>query len=43
MIIAIGTSFLNSDGFKDYNDCVKHADSQSQRDQCTEDYKQGTD
>ncbi|MFJ8884093.1 DUF4190 domain-containing protein [Streptomyces sp. NPDC102402] len=40
VIIAIGASILNSDEFKDFNDCVRHADSQSERDQCSQDYEQ---
>ncbi|MBO0918218.1 DUF4190 domain-containing protein [Streptomyces laculatispora] len=43
VIIAIGASILNSDEFKDFNDCVQHAHSQSEKDQCSQDYKQDTD
>lgn len=43
VIIAIGASILNSDEFKDFNDCVQHANSQSEKDQCSQDYKQDTD
>ncbi|MCW8102960.1 DUF4190 domain-containing protein [Streptomyces tauricus] len=39
VIVAIGVSFLTSDSFKDYNDCVQHADNQSERDQCSEDFE----
>jgi hypothetical protein len=38
-IVAIGVSFLNSDTFKDYNDCMKHADSRSDRDHCAKDFE----
>ncbi|MFI9821553.1 DUF4190 domain-containing protein [Streptomyces sp. NPDC052013] len=38
VIIAIGASILNSDEFKDFNDCVRHADTQSERDACAEDF-----
>ncbi|MCM2416137.1 MULTISPECIES: DUF4190 domain-containing protein [unclassified Streptomyces] len=43
VIIAIGASILNSDEFKDFNDCIKHASSQSEKDQCSRDFKQDTD
>ncbi|MCX4238678.1 DUF4190 domain-containing protein [Streptomyces sp. NPDC020707] len=39
VIVAIGVSFLTSDSFKDYNDCVQHADSKSDRDQCAKDFE----
>jgi heme/copper-type cytochrome/quinol oxidase subunit 2 len=38
VIIVAGVSILNSDSFKDYNDCVKHAQTQSDRDQCAKDF-----
>ncbi|MFD6418090.1 DUF4190 domain-containing protein [Streptomyces sp. NPDC060194] len=40
VILALGVSVLNSDEFKSFDDCVKQADSQSQRDQCAEDFEQ---
>ncbi|MFE2355545.1 DUF4190 domain-containing protein [Streptomyces parvulus] len=40
VIIAIGASILNSDEFKDFDDCVQHADSQSERDACADDFEQ---
>ncbi|MGR8009951.1 DUF4190 domain-containing protein [Streptomyces hypolithicus] len=40
VIIAIGASILNSDEFKSFDDCVKQADTQSERDQCAEDFNQ---
>ncbi|MFH8462469.1 DUF4190 domain-containing protein [Streptomyces sp. NPDC017991] len=39
VIVAIGVSFLTSDSFKDYNDCVQHADNKSERDQCSDDFE----
>ena len=38
VIIAIGASILNSDEFKDFDDCVRHADTQSERDACADDF-----
>ncbi|MFI8089385.1 DUF4190 domain-containing protein [Streptomyces sp. NPDC086080] len=38
VIIAIGASILNSDEFKDFDDCVRHADTKSERDACTEEF-----
>ncbi|MGW7080417.1 DUF4190 domain-containing protein [Streptomyces sp. NPDC054866] len=38
VIIAIGASILNSDEYKNFDDCVKHADSQSERDACARDF-----
>ncbi|MGW5733128.1 MULTISPECIES: DUF4190 domain-containing protein [Streptomyces] len=38
VIIAIGASILNSDEYKNFDDCVKHADSQSERDACAKDF-----
>ncbi|MCZ4602342.1 hypothetical protein O3S80_00830 [Streptomyces sp. Lzd4kr] len=43
VIVVIGVSFLNSDSFEDYNDCIKHADSTSDRDQCAKDFKHDLD
>ncbi|QIQ01246.1 DUF4190 domain-containing protein [Streptomyces liangshanensis] len=40
VIVTIGVSLLNSDEFKDFNDCVRHANSQSEKDRCADDYKQ---
>lgn len=39
IIIAIGASFLNSDEYKNFDDCVKHADSQSEREACKRDFE----
>ncbi|MGW7271870.1 DUF4190 domain-containing protein [Streptomyces sp. NPDC054864] len=38
VILAIGASILNSDEFKNFDDCVDHADSQSERDACAKDF-----
>ncbi|WP_327233000.1 DUF4190 domain-containing protein [Streptomyces sp. NBC_01317] len=38
VIVTVGVSLLNSDEFKDFNDCVQHANSQSEKDQCADDY-----
>lgn len=38
VILAIGASILNSDEFKDFDDCVRHADTKSERDACAEDF-----
>jgi uncharacterized membrane protein len=40
VIIAIGASILNSDEFKDFDDCVQHADTQSERDACADDFNE---
>jgi uncharacterized membrane protein len=40
VIIAIGASILNSDEFKDFDDCVQHADTQSERDACAKDFNE---
>ncbi|WP_245180168.1 DUF4190 domain-containing protein [Streptomyces montanisoli] len=39
LIIALGVSILNSHEFKNYSDCLQHAHSQSDRQQCVDDYK----
>lgn len=38
VIIAIGASVLNSDEFKNFDDCVQNAKTQSERDACAEDF-----
>ncbi|MGW7056012.1 DUF4190 domain-containing protein [Streptomyces sp. NPDC054887] len=40
VIIAIGASILNSDEFKNFDDCVRQADTQSERDACAKDFDQ---
>ncbi|GAA3748536.1 DUF4190 domain-containing protein [Streptomyces tremellae] len=42
LILALGVSFLNSDSFKSYSDCVKHAHSSSDRRQCADDFSHRT-
>ncbi|MER7112648.1 DUF4190 domain-containing protein [Streptomyces sp. NPDC000229] len=36
VIIAIGASILNSDEFKNFDECVQHAKTQSERDACAD-------
>ncbi|MET9514720.1 DUF4190 domain-containing protein [Streptomyces sp. NPDC002994] len=43
VIIAIGASILNSDEFKNFDDCVKHAKTQSERDLCAKDFNKEVD
>ncbi|MER5258090.1 DUF4190 domain-containing protein [Streptomyces sp. NPDC002855] len=38
VIIAIGASILNSDEFDNFDDCVKQAKTQSERDACARDF-----
>jgi uncharacterized membrane protein len=38
LILALGVSILNSSGFKDYKDCLVHATTQADKDQCAKDY-----
>ncbi|MEU2896377.1 DUF4190 domain-containing protein [Streptomyces sp. NPDC001273] len=38
VIIAIGASILDSDEFKNFDDCVRQADTKSERDACAEDF-----
>lgn len=38
VVVAIGVSVLNSDEFKNFNDCVQHASTQADKDQCAKDY-----
>ncbi|GGV68371.1 hypothetical protein GCM10010277_77590 [Streptomyces longisporoflavus] len=38
VIIAIGASILNSDEYKNFDDCIKHADTKSERDACAKDF-----
>ncbi len=39
VIIAIGASILNSDEFKSFEDCVRSADTQAERDACERDFE----
>lgn len=38
VLVIIGVSLLNSDEFENFGDCVQHADSQSEKDQCADDF-----
>ncbi|MGX1274161.1 DUF4190 domain-containing protein [Streptomyces phaeoluteigriseus] len=38
VILILGVSLLNSDEFKNYSDCVEHADTQAEREQCARDF-----
>ncbi|MER6691499.1 DUF4190 domain-containing protein [Streptomyces minutiscleroticus] len=38
IILAAGVAVFNSDEFKSYSDCVRHADTQAERDQCSKDF-----
>ncbi|MFI6085152.1 DUF4190 domain-containing protein [Streptomyces sp. NPDC051217] len=38
VIVIIGVSLFNSEEFDNFNDCVEHANSQSEKDQCAEDF-----
>ncbi|MFJ2738391.1 DUF4190 domain-containing protein [Streptomyces sp. NPDC087440] len=38
VFIAIGASFLNSDEFKSFSDCVQHAKTQSEQDECSKQF-----
>ncbi|MFF8278866.1 DUF4190 domain-containing protein [Streptomyces lateritius] len=38
VILAIGASVLNSDEFENFDDCVEHAKTQSERDACAKDF-----
>lgn len=38
IIVAVGASILNSDEFKNFDDCIQHADTQSERDACAKDF-----
>ncbi|MFD5097451.1 DUF4190 domain-containing protein [Streptomyces albidochromogenes] len=40
VIIAIGASILNSEEFKNFDDCVKHAKTQSEREACEKDFNE---
>jgi uncharacterized membrane protein len=39
-VIAAGVSFLNSDEFGSYEECVRNADSVSEREQCAVDFRE---
>jgi hypothetical protein len=39
VILAAGVAVFNSDEFKNYSDCVEHADTASEREQCAQDFE----
>jgi hypothetical protein len=38
LILALGVSILNSDGFKSYSDCLQHAHGQAEQQKCADDF-----
>lgn len=38
LLVVVGVSLLSSDEFKNFGDCMEHANSQSEKDQCAEDF-----
>ncbi|MGV9558281.1 DUF4190 domain-containing protein [Streptomyces sp. NPDC003401] len=38
VVLALGVSLLNSDEFQNYSDCVEHAGTQAEREQCAKDF-----
>ncbi|MGW0560608.1 DUF4190 domain-containing protein [Streptomyces sp. NPDC003016] len=43
VIIAVGASIINSDEFEDFDDCVQHATTQSEREACEKDFDRDMD
>ncbi|MCS0636204.1 DUF4190 domain-containing protein [Streptomyces sp. LP05-1] len=43
VVAAIGLSVLNSDEFKSYSDCVEHAKTQADRDDCSRQFQRDVD
>ncbi|CAL9319742.1 DUF4190 domain-containing protein [Streptomyces sp. R02] len=43
VLLALGVAVVNSDEFKDYQDCVEHANSQSDRQDCARDFDREVD
>ncbi|MEU1080625.1 DUF4190 domain-containing protein [Streptomyces sp. NPDC005908] len=43
VLLAMGVAVINSDEFKNYQDCVEHANSQSDRQDCARDFDQEVD
>jgi uncharacterized membrane protein len=39
VVLAAGVAVFNSDEFKSYSDCVEHADTASEREQCARDFE----
>ncbi|CAM5601307.1 DUF4190 domain-containing protein [Streptomyces fumanus] len=42
VILAAGVAVFNSDEFKSYSDCVDHANTAAERDQCAKDFQKDT-
>ncbi|CAM5472423.1 hypothetical protein GCM10010329_30930 [Streptomyces spiroverticillatus] len=38
VLLAIGASFINSDEFKSFSDCIQHAKTQSEQDECSKQF-----
>ncbi|CAL9345865.1 hypothetical protein C1708_31065 [Streptomyces sp. DH-12] len=43
VLLALGVAVINSDEFKDYQDCIDHANSQSDRQECARDFDREVD
>jgi hypothetical protein len=43
VLLAMGVAVINSDEFKDYQDCIEHANSQSDRQDCARDFDREVD
>ncbi|MEV5433247.1 DUF4190 domain-containing protein [Streptomyces sp. NPDC052701] len=43
IILAAGVAVFNSDEFKNYSDCVEHADTASERERCARDFQKDAD
>jgi multisubunit Na+/H+ antiporter MnhB subunit len=39
IVLAVGASFLNSSEFKSYTDCIEHANTEAERNQCSKDFE----
>ncbi|MGY0071609.1 DUF4190 domain-containing protein [Streptomyces sp. QTS137] len=42
-LLAVGAAMFNSDEFKNYTDCVEHADTEADRRQCAKDFDRDVD
>ncbi|MFD3731283.1 DUF4190 domain-containing protein [Streptomyces sp. NPDC058632] len=43
VLLAVGAAVFNSDEFKNYTDCVEHADTEADRRQCAKDFDRNVD
>ncbi|MCO4696389.1 hypothetical protein LRR80_02447 [Streptomyces sp. RO-S4] len=43
VLLAMGVAVINSDEFKDYQDCIEHANSRSDRQDCARDFDREVD